>query len=144
MLRKRQNSRRTPAKRLKRPLRAKSISKLMREADKLFSLLVRKKGLQGDLQTCFTCGHVSHWKKLHAGHYLSRYYKAARWNRDNVRPQCFVCNIYKKGDVIMFRRNLIKEIGEARVLAVEALRDAPIKLTREYLENLLLQLSNTS
>jgi len=79
-------------------------------------------------------------KKLHCGHYLSRIYKAARWHADNVRPQCYVCNVLKKGDSIVFRRNLISEIGEARVLNVEALRNAPIKLTREFLQNKLLEL----
>ena len=83
-------------------------------------------------------------KKIHAGHYLSRYYKAARWHEDNARPQCFMCNIWKKGDPIVFRQNLIKEIGEVRVLAVEALRNAPIKLSREFLEAKLESLKRDS
>ena len=111
-----------------------SISKLIKTADALLSASVRQLGANNEgIQTCYTCGHKNHWKKLHCSHYLSRYYKAARWNRDNVRPACFICNIYKKGDLVVFRRNLISEIGEARVLHVEKLRDAPIKLTREFL-----------
>ena len=107
----------------------------MKECDRLLSLKVRQQGADEDgIQTCYTCGHKAHWKKLHCSHYLSRYYKAARWHEDNVRPACFMCNIYKKGDLVVFRRNLINEIGEERVNAVEALRDAPTILNRQFLE----------
>lgn len=121
----------------------KSISKLIKEADALMSRKVRYSNLdENGLATCFTCGHKSEPKKMQNGHYLSRYYKAARWHPDNTRNQCFLCNIYKKGDPIVFRQNLIKEIGEARVLAVEAKRSAPIKLTREFLETKIRQLTS--
>lgn len=118
-----------------------SITKLIKEADKILSDQVRQLGADKDgIQTCYTCGFRAQWKKLHCSHYLSRYYKAARWHRDNVRPACFMCNVWKKGDLVVYRRNLINEIGEARVLAVEALRDAPLKLSREYLLSLIQEL----
>ena len=122
-----------------------SISKLIKACDAAFSIQVRMKDCWSEtvrnplpwLNRCFTCKREYPVKKLHCGHYLSRYYKAARWNFDNARPQCMMCNMWKRGDPIVFRRNLIAEIGEARVLNVEKLRDAPIKLTREYLTILL-------
>lgn len=89
---------------------------------------------------CFTCGREYEPKKLHCGHFLSRYYKAARWDEDNARPQCMMCNLWKRGDPITFRQNLIKEIGEERVKAVEAKRTQPTKLTREFLEQLIITL----
>ena len=52
-----------------------------------------------------------------------------------------MCNLWKRGDPVVFRRNLIAEIGEARVLAVEKLRDAPIKLSRPFLETLIKELT---
>lgn len=120
-----------------------SISKLIKTADTLFSTKVRQMAWPHDKEVkyCFTCNHPNHWKKMHCGHYLSRYYKAARWNYDNARIQCMMCNLWKKGDTVVFRRNLISEIGETRVLTVEALRDAPIKLTREFLEEKIKELS---
>ena len=132
---------RTKKKTKKRVKSPPSISKLIKKADQLFSLQVRQRGASPDgYNVCYTCGHVSLWKKLHCSHYLSRYYKAARWNPDNCRPACYVCNIWKKGDLVRFRQNLIAEIGEARVLAVEKLRDAPVKLSREFLEELIQSL----
>lgn len=133
---------------LKRPKRAKkpkipSISKLIKEADRLFSLRVRQNSWpkNSDIKYCYTCSHPAHWKKMHNGHYLSRYYKAARWHEDNCRIQCMMCNLWKRGDPIAFRQNLVEEIGEARVLAIEALRDAPIKLSREFLQAKIQELS---
>lgn len=127
--------------RLKRP-RTVSISKLMQRADALLSSRTRQRGASSDgYNVCYTCGNVRPWKKLHNGHYLSRFYKAARWHEDNCRPQCMMCNLWKRGDPIRFRQNLINEIGEARVLAVEALRNAPIKLSREFLEAKIKELS---
>lgn len=129
----------------------KSISKLIKECDRLFSIEVRRKlypinsNAQNkgvfviptdllDSNFCFTCGKIFPIKKLHCGHYVSRWYKAARWDFDNCRPQCAMCNLWRKGDSVRFRQNLIKEIGIERVEAVEAKRDVPTKLTREFLQ----------
>ena len=129
-------------KRLKRP-RTVSISKLMQRADKLFSLNVRQSGANKEgLVQCYTCGNWNHWKKMQNGHYLSRYYKAARWHEDNCRVQCMMCNLWKRGDPIKFRQKLVAEIGLARVLNVEKLRYAPVKLSREFLQEKLQQLSH--
>lgn len=133
---------RKPVKR-KKVQKAPSISKLIKTADSAFSRLVRLKGADKDgYNTCYTCGHRAHYKKLHAGHYLSRYYKAARWDFDNVRPQCPMCNLWKKGDTITFRANLLKEIGEERVAAVEAKRSVSLKLSKDYLESLIKNLDS--
>lgn len=138
--------RRKASKASKPRTKLKSISKLIKEADRLFSLKTR--GVcagythEGEsANNCFTCKKLISNKKLHCGHYLSRYYKSARWNFDNARPQCMMCNMWKRGDPIVFRQNLIKEIGEARVLAVEALRNAPLKLSREFLQKKIRELS---
>lgn len=129
-------------RRVKTRSKLRSISKLIKTADALLSVSVRQLGVNKEgLQRCYTCGSVNHWKKLHNGHYLSRYYKAARWHKDNCRPQCMMCNLWKRGDPIKFRQNLITEIGEERVNAVEALRNAPIKLNRQFLEQLIQSLS---
>lgn len=93
---------------------------------------------------CFTSNWEAPVKKLHCGHYLSRYYKAARWDFDNARPQSMMDNMWKRGDPITFRRKLVAEIGLQRVEAVEAKREAAIKLSREFLEAKLQELNESS
>lgn len=115
----------------------KSISKLIKEADRLMSLRVRQKYATpepaGEVY-CYTCNHPMHWRKSQCGHFISRYYKSIRWDENNCRVQCFMCNIAKRGDPITFRENLIGEIGEEAVLSLEKKRTESIKLTREFLE----------
>ena len=110
-----------------------SITKLIKECDRLFSIKVRGSNVIGTKRRCHTCGGIFPAKKLQCGHYLSRYYKAARWDEDNARPQCLMCNMWKRGDPVVFRAKLLEEIGEQRVLAVEAKRHQTIKLTRDFL-----------
>ena len=139
-----ESKRRIARKPSKRRSKTVSISKLMKTADALFSARVRRIGAwekDGELwNKCFTGGYVAPVKKLHCGHYLSRFYKAARWDFDNARPQSMMDNLWKRGDPITFRQNLIKEIGEKRVLAVEAKRNVSFKLTREFLNHLIEEL----
>ena len=128
-------------KRIKTRHKVVSISKLIKTADKLFSDAVRQIGANKEgLQVCYTCGHKNHWKKLQCSHFLSRYYKSARWDFDNARPTCFMCNIWKKGDLVNFRQKLLKEIGQKRVEVVEAKRHQSTKLTRAFLEEKLQEL----
>lgn len=131
--------------RTRKKAKVKSISQLIKLCDREFSIQVRMKGAWEGLDGTwwnedYTSGLQYPIKKLHCGHYLSRYYKAARWDFDNARPQSYMANIHMRGDPIKFRQKLIKEIGEKRVLNVEKLRDAPIKLTREFLEQTLTSL----
>lgn len=130
--------RRKPRRSPKTASRAISISKLVKALDTVFSRFIRLKYAKNGIVFCYTCGHFTHWKKIHAGHFISRYYKETRWNENNVRPQCFMCNIYKKGDTVKFRINLIQEIGENEVVKMEK---ESARLTkrgskeREWLEN---------
>ena len=122
--------------------KAPTISQLIKKADALHSTKVRTQGSKDGSNQCYTCKKWFPIKKLQCGHYLSRYYKAARWDDDNTRPQCMMCNMWKKGDLVVYRQNLIEEIGEARVLAVEAKRNDTLKLSRQFLEEKIQTLSN--
>ena len=51
---------------------------------------------------------------------MSRRYMSTRFSEDNCRPQCVACNIFNQGNIQMYRRTLIKQIGEARVDIIEA------------------------
>lgn len=126
----------------KKASKVSSITKLIKEADRIVSEKVR--GLNGKKDrtfgVCFTCGARKLKRKMDCGHYISRRYKFVRWHFDNVRPQCKGCNGFNGGEPIKYRRNLIKEIGEERVKWLEENFDRPVKITREYLENLIEKL----
>lgn len=96
-----------------------SVSKLTKELDTLFSRVLRLSTAKDEICTCYTCGLQIHYKKIHAGHYISRYYKITRWDERNVKTQCLMCNIYRKGNSFIFRQNLVRDYGEETIKSME-------------------------
>lgn len=95
-------------------------TKLIKEADRLFSLYVRHHYADKDgMVPCYTCSGIYPIKKIQAGHYIPRGIKYLRWELDNLRPQCFLCNCRRYGMAFVFRENLVSEVGELRVLEME-------------------------
>ena len=91
-------------------------SKLRDELDKVFSQYIRLKySDENGYCRCISCGKIHFWKDIQCGHYMSRRYMSTRWSEDNARPQDAACNIFNQGNIQMYRRALIKEIGEQRV-----------------------------
>jgi len=89
----------------KKPTRTKLVKKL----DTVFSQYIRlshsdKRGFC----KCITCGREYHWKKIQAGHFMSRKHMSTRWSEDNVKPQCYGCNCMQQGRQFEFS----KQIGE--------------------------------
>jgi hypothetical protein len=114
----------------KRVLGEKSLSKLKKEYDRLFSIYIRAKYEK----TCYTCGKTG---MLQNGHFIVRKYLATRWEEDNCRPQCVGCNIYGKGMFVDFEERLVKELGAARVQEMKDSRRQVLIPTREwYLEKI--------
>ncbi|EPW5280878.1 recombination protein NinG [Yersinia enterocolitica] len=68
---------------------------------------------------CISCGthNASSW---HAGHFRTTASAShLRFTHDNIWLQCSSCNVYKSGNIGRYRRNLVRKIGEERVLALE-------------------------
>jgi hypothetical protein len=121
---KKNNGKRTPG----------TVSRLKKRLDGVFSQFIRysRSDAEGNA-LCYTCGHKYPVKKLHNGHYILRGYTNVRWNESNCRPQCGVCNLWRKGEPVVFRENLVKELGEKAVLELEASRHTLFKVTPEWL-----------
>ena len=97
-----------------------SKRKLRDKLDSVFSKYIRLKfsDARGNC-SCISCGKVFYWKDIQNGHYMSRRYMSTRFSEDNCRPQCISCNIFNQGNIQMYRRALIKQIGEQRVDLIE-------------------------
>lgn len=94
-------------------------SQLVKKLDQVFSQWVRQSNAnkRGDV-VCFTCGKVSHWKKVDAGHFQTRAKYSTRWDEKNVKPQCKGCNMKNGGQQYVFGLNLDKEYGEGTADAI--------------------------
>ena len=89
----------------KKPTRKSLITKL----DKVFSEYIRRRYTKNEIATCVTCGKEDHWKKLQAGHFMSRKHYATRWDEDNVEVQCSACNVFRYGEQYLFAKHLGNE-----------------------------------
>ena len=81
----------------------KTISKLKKELDTIFSLYIRLRESEEGLVQCFTCHKVSHYKSgMQNGHFQSRKHLATRWDEENCQVQCVGCNMFKAGEQYRF------------------------------------------
>jgi len=99
-----------PKKATKTRIKSKSLAKLKKELDRVFSLFIRQKYANEDgMVKCYTCSTVKHWKEMQNGHWIPRNNLATRFHEDNCRVQCVGCNMFQKGMPDVFAVNLIKE-----------------------------------
>jgi len=60
----------------------------------------------------------------HAGHYFAAgSYPALRFNETNVNGQCLRCNNFLHGNLINYRKGLVRKYGEKKVLELEILAE---------------------
>lgn len=87
----------------------KSISKLKKELDAIFSIYIREKYNNEGTIKCYTCHKRLDFKSAQCGHFVSRQHLSTRYDEENCRPQCVGCNVFGGGKVAEFARNLEAE-----------------------------------
>lgn len=90
----------------------KSIKHLKKELDDVFSLYIRHLGSKDGMNQCFTCRKTFLIKELQDGHYESRRFLSLRFSETNNHPQCFDCNIRKKGNYTVYALRMIEKYGK--------------------------------
>lgn len=83
-------------------------SKLVSEADRVFSLYVRSRGTSYEWNHCFTCLKYLPIEQLQAGHFIPRRYYQTRWHVLNVWPQCHDCNVTLGGNLEVYEKKLVQ------------------------------------
>lgn len=120
-----------------------SLTKLKKKLWNLFSLYIKLKYSEdGTNTTCFTCGR--HLKigtsNCHGGHYYTKKgYPALYFNENNVRVQCYHCNINLSGNTVIFGELLEQEIGKDAMNELASLRHGMVKLMPCDYEELIFQ-----
>lgn len=90
--------------------KTKSLAKLKKELDRVFSIHIRQKYAdKNGMVKCYTCSTVKHWRKMQNGHWIPRNNLATRFSESNCRPQCVGCNMFQRGRPDVFAVNLIRE-----------------------------------
>jgi len=100
---------------------------LIKRLDKIFSEYIRRRN--GEMVNCVTCGSKAHWKKMQAGHFMSRRHMSTRWHEDNVQVQCPKCNIWDQGQQYAYS----KFLGEIKSEELLQLSKKIVKFTDQEL-----------
>ena len=92
----------------------------VKEAQHSFNAYIRAR--DADLP-CISCGRF-HNGQYHAGHYRPTSTEPSlRFHEDNVHKQCSACNTHLHGNLIEYRINLIKRIGQEKIDWLEGKHD---------------------
>lgn len=83
---------------------------------------------------CFTCDKEVEGSNRQVGHFIPNSVGGAllRYNLDNLRIQCYYCNINLGGNGSEFYRRLLKEKGKKHIDNLFALKGQTIKATDHY------------
>lgn len=120
-------------------MKAKTYASLKREADKVFSEWIRRGAVFDNIGTavCVTCAAPHHWKRLQCGHFVSRVHLATRWDEQNCAPQCYACNILRRGSPAEFAQWLMESRGLAIIDELVERKRTSVKYTRADLTALI-------
>jgi hypothetical protein len=96
-----------------------SLSDLRAIARAAFQTWIR---MRDQFKPCISCDKRE--AKWDGGHYMkAETYTGLIFNEDNCHKQCSYCNCQLDGNLIEYRKNLIKRIGQVRVDELEARAD---------------------
>ena len=116
---------------------SQSLIQLRNLARVSFQIYIRQR--DKDLP-CISCNKSD--AKWDAGHYLkAEIYTKLIFNEDNVHKQCSYCNLQLAGNLIEYRKGLVKRIGVKRVEDLEDMADSSrtYKFAKDELINLAKQ-----
>ena len=109
-------------RKVKREKKRETITE--KKLDALVSKVIRT--LYGD--KCCTCGNLGTYGTNHAGHGLSRQFRATRQNPQNLATQCVKCNIYLHGAQYEFGKFVNSFHGEGTMEKLIQLSKSDIKI----------------
>lgn len=93
------------------------INLLKRKAQKACNDYIR---LRDKDLPCISCGYAGNERQWHAGHFKSRGGNSAlMYDENNIHKTCIQCNVFKAGNLVPYRKNLIKKIGIDEVNKLE-------------------------
>lgn len=91
----------------------RSRKSLIKEADRVFSLWVRKSMMNhAGYITCYVCGRMFTLDEIDAGHFVPRRFLATRWHRVNVWPECIYDNRVNSKHLIKYENHLKSMFGD--------------------------------
>ncbi len=106
---------------------SKTLSDHIQEAQRIFNSYIRERDKN---EPCISCGTRKEVQYCAGHYYHAGGYAALRFNEDNVHKQCNKnCNLKLSGNILEYRPNLIKKIGQKRFDYLEAHKRDNLNMT---------------
>lgn len=125
-----------------------SRSHLVKRLDSVFSQYIRQKYAVEGMTACVTCGIVKRWQEQQNGHYMSRGHLPTRWSEDNCAPQCYACNVLRKGHYVEYSLWMIDTYGVEKLEELKKRANSGVKITtieiREMIDKYTLLIKSMS
>lgn len=121
-------------------LESEGLSKLIQDADAIFSKFIRLNAANKDgWLPCYICGTNVRWQDAQNMHFIPRGHSLLRFDeKRNCRAGCINCNQYLSGNLALYRQKLNEEMpGLPDILEEEA--RIPYKLTRDEVKNISIE-----
>lgn len=114
------------------------LSTAKKRAWKAFSLWVRHRGASGDTNVCVTCGcryPITGRGAIQAGHFVAGRTNSILFDERNCHPQCYICNVVKKGNMVKYYKFMLKKYGQKVIDELDRLATKSVKYSvSDYLE----------
>lgn len=120
--------------------KAKTRGYYVRQLDKVFSTFIR---LRDQDNGCITCNSQAPWKEQQDGHFFTRGRFATRWHEHNNHMQCVRCNVFLKGNYIIYTIKMIDKYGREFVNELETLSKSTKKITTQEIKDMIEYYSKT-
>lgn len=109
--------------------KVKSQAKLKKEADRIFSIWIRKRDTVDGVCHCYTCPNKGDPKRMQNGHFVPRQYLSVRYSEVNCHAQCYACNMLYNGQPSAYAKRLEEDYGKGTVELLESRRR---EITRDF------------
>jgi len=119
----------------------KSVPKLKKEALEVFGKYIRLRDAwrtvgSAEYCHCCTCGAIKSPKEMHAGHFIDSRHSPTLFDETNVHAQCPRCNLFLNGNILEYRRQILRRYGEGYDVQLEQKGLGIKKFTRDELIDL--------
>lgn len=115
--------------------KGKTYAQLKRELDAVVSQFVRRSAVDANgLVQCITCRKPYPVADIQCGHFISRVHLSSRWEARNLAPQCYACNVLRRGNVGEFALYLNQRYGPNIIAELVEKKRESIKFTRADLQ----------
>jgi len=117
--------------------KTKTRSWYVKELDRVFSIFIRQKYATDGMTACVTCGAVKRWQEQQNGHYMSRGHLPTRWSEDNCAPQCYACNVMRKGNYVEYSLWMINTYGVEKLEELKRRANSGVKITTVEIKEMI-------